>query len=142
MPGRAPTGRQVLAARGFVVWQMDNRGSSGRGHAFETPLYRRLGKTELADQLEGVRYLLRQGFVDPARVGIYGWSYGGFHDAVRAAECAGRVSRRHRGSAGNELAQLRHHLYRALFGAAVGKRRRIPRQFAGGIRRPSSKRSS
>jgi dipeptidyl-peptidase 4 len=69
---------QVLAARGFVIWQLDNRGSSGRGHAFETPLYRRFGKTELADQLEGVRYLLEQGFVDPARVGIYGWSYGGF----------------------------------------------------------------
>jgi dipeptidyl-peptidase-4 len=69
---------QLLAARGFVVWEMDNRGSSGRGHAFETPLYRRFGKTELADQLEGVRYLLAQGFVDPARLGIYGWSYGGF----------------------------------------------------------------
>jgi dipeptidyl-peptidase 4 len=69
---------QVLAARGFVVWQLDNRGSAGRGHTFETPLFRRFGKTELADQLEGVRYLLAQGFVDPARVGIYGWSYGGF----------------------------------------------------------------
>jgi dipeptidyl-peptidase-4 len=69
---------QALAARGFVIWELDNRGSTGRGHAFETPLYRRFGKTELADQLEGVRYLLAQGFVDPARVGIYGWSYGGF----------------------------------------------------------------
>jgi dipeptidyl-peptidase-4 len=69
---------QPLAARGYVVWVLDNRGSSGRGHAFETPLYRRFGKTELADQLEGVRYLIAQGFVDPARVGIYGWSYGGF----------------------------------------------------------------
>jgi dipeptidyl-peptidase-4 len=69
---------QPLAARGYVIWVLDNRGSSGRGHAFETPLYRRFGKTELADQLEGVRYLTAQGFVDPARVGIYGWSYGGF----------------------------------------------------------------
>ena len=69
---------QYLASRGFVIWQLDNRGSAGRGHAFEAPLYRRFGKTELADQLEGVRYLLAQGFVDPARVGIYGWSYGGF----------------------------------------------------------------
>ena len=69
---------QVLAARGFVVWGLDNRGSAGRGHAFEAPLYRRFGKTELADQLEGVHFLLAQGFVDPARVGIYGWSYGGF----------------------------------------------------------------
>jgi dipeptidyl-peptidase-4 len=57
---------------------MDNRGSAGLGHAFETPLYRRFGKTELADQLEGVHHLLEQGFVDPSRLGIYGWSYGGF----------------------------------------------------------------
>ena len=69
---------QVLAARGFVIWQLDNRGSSGRGHAFETPLYHRMGKMELADQLEGVQYLIAQGFVDPKRVGIYGWSYGGY----------------------------------------------------------------
>jgi dipeptidyl-peptidase-4 len=69
---------QVLAARGFVVWEVDNRGTSGRGHAFETPLYRRFGKIELADQLEGLHYLESLGFVDPGRVGIYGWSYGGF----------------------------------------------------------------
>jgi dipeptidyl-peptidase 4 len=69
---------QVLASRGFVVWQLDNRGSTGRGHAFESPLYRRIGKTELADQLDGVRDLIGRGFVDPARIGIFGWSYGGF----------------------------------------------------------------
>jgi dipeptidyl-peptidase-4 len=69
---------QVLAHRGFVIWQLDNRGSAGRGHAFETPLYHRTGKTELEDQLEGIRYLEAQGFVDPARIGIYGWSYGGY----------------------------------------------------------------
>jgi dipeptidyl-peptidase-4 len=69
---------QVLAHRGFVVWQMDNRGSGGRGHAWETPLYRRLGARELADQEEGIRYLISLGFVDPARIGIHGWSYGGF----------------------------------------------------------------
>ena len=69
---------QALAQRGFVIWQMDNRGSTGRGHAFESPIYHRMGKTELADQLEGIRYLVGQGFVDPARIGIYGWSYGGY----------------------------------------------------------------
>jgi dipeptidyl-peptidase 4 len=69
---------QVLAARGFVIWQVDNRGSKGRGHAFEAPIYHRTGKTELEDQLEGVRYLIAQGFVDPSRIGIYGWSYGGY----------------------------------------------------------------
>ncbi len=69
---------QVLAQQGYVIWQLDNRGSKGRGHAFETPIYHRTGKTELADQLEGVHYLIEQGFVDPARIGIYGWSYGGY----------------------------------------------------------------
>jgi dipeptidyl-peptidase-4 len=69
---------QALAQRGFVIWQMDNRGSKGRGHAFEAPIYHRMGKVELADQLEGIHYLLGQGFVDPAHIGIYGWSYGGY----------------------------------------------------------------
>ncbi len=69
---------QVLAAKGFLVWQLDNRGSTGRGHAFETPIYRRFGKTELADQLEGIRYLEKLGYIDPERIGITGWSYGGY----------------------------------------------------------------
>ena len=69
---------QVLAHKGFVVWQVDNRGSFGRGHAFETPVFRKLGSTELVDQVAGVDYLISQGFVDKTRVGIRGWSYGGF----------------------------------------------------------------
>jgi dipeptidyl-peptidase 4 len=69
---------QALAHRGFVVWQLDNRGSAGRGHAWEAALYRRLGERELADQKTGVSHLVSMGFVDPARVGIHGWSYGGF----------------------------------------------------------------
>ncbi len=69
---------QVLASNGFVVWQVDNRGSSSRGHAFETPVFRTLGATELADQVAGVEHLVSLGFVDPSRVGIRGWSYGGF----------------------------------------------------------------
>ncbi len=69
---------QALAHRGFVVWQLDNRGSAGRGHAWETHLYRRLGKQELEDQATGVRYLVSLGFVDEKRIGIHGWSYGGF----------------------------------------------------------------
>lgn len=69
---------QVLAQRGFVIWQVDNRGGSGRGHAFESQVYHKLGKLELSDQREGVEHLLSMGFVDPARIGVYGWSYGGF----------------------------------------------------------------
>jgi len=69
---------QVLAHRGFVIWQVDNRGAMGRGHAFESALYHNMGATELADQKAGVEHLVSMGFVDPARIGIYGWSYGGF----------------------------------------------------------------
>ena len=69
---------QALAYKGFVIWQLDNRGAAGRGHAFETPLYHRFGKVELEDQEQGLKYLIAQGYVDPARIGIYGWSYGGY----------------------------------------------------------------
>lgn len=73
-----PNLAQALAYRGFVVWQMDNRGTWGRGHGWEVGVYRRLGKVELEDQLAGLNYLITKGFVDPNRVGIHGWSYGGF----------------------------------------------------------------
>jgi len=69
---------QVLAHRGFVVWQLDNRGSTGRGHKFESVLYHNMGAAELRDQKEGIDYLLSLGFVDRERIGMYGWSYGGF----------------------------------------------------------------
>jgi dipeptidyl-peptidase-4 len=69
---------QVYAHRGFVIWEAENRGGQGRGHAFETPVYHNLGATELEDQLAGVEYLISLGFVDAQRVGVRGWSYGGF----------------------------------------------------------------
>jgi dipeptidyl-peptidase-4 len=69
---------QVWAHKGYVVWQCENRGIMGRGHNFETAIYHKLGITELADQVAGVKYLLSLGFADPARVGITGSSYGGF----------------------------------------------------------------
>ena len=67
-----------LASKGFLVWTMDNRGSWGRGHAFETPILRSLGAQELKDQLEGVAELRKRPFVDGSRLGIWGWSYGGY----------------------------------------------------------------
>ncbi len=69
---------QMMAQKGYAVFQLDNRGSSGRGHAFETPIYRELGTQEVADQKAGVEQLIRMGIVDPQRVGITGWSYGGY----------------------------------------------------------------
>jgi dipeptidyl-peptidase-4 len=69
--------RDLLAARGFVVFTVDGRGSAGRGRAFETPIHLRLGEVERQDQLAGLAYLKSQPYVDPARVGVFGWSYGG-----------------------------------------------------------------
>jgi dipeptidyl-peptidase 4 len=68
----------LLASRGFLVWSLDNRGSAGRGLAFESPLFRDMGRIELEDHLVGVDYLKSLPGVDPARIGIFGWSYGGY----------------------------------------------------------------
>ena len=73
---------QHLADRGFVIFQLDNHGSAGRGPAFEAPIYKRLGEVELADQLRGLDYLKTLPFVDTDRAGIYGHSYGGFMAAL------------------------------------------------------------
>jgi dipeptidyl-peptidase 4 len=70
--------RQVLAQHGFVVFVLDNRGSGFRGEAFESALAMQFGKAEIADQLRGIEFLKTQPFVDPQRIGIMGWSYGGF----------------------------------------------------------------
>ena len=70
--------REILAQHGFVVFTLDNRGSGFRGNAFETALAQRFGKVEIADQLRGVEFLKTLEFVDPQRIGIMGWSYGGF----------------------------------------------------------------
>ena len=69
---------QVLAHHGFVVWQLDNRGSLGRGHQWESVIFRDMGEHELQDQKAGFRYLASLGFVDPSRMGLFGWSYGGY----------------------------------------------------------------
>ena len=80
---------QLCAERGFLVWSVDGRGSWGRGHAFETPLLKRLGETELKDQLEGVAELKKLPFVDGGRIGIWGWSYGGFLTLYAATHAGG-----------------------------------------------------
>jgi dipeptidyl-peptidase 4 len=69
---------QMFSEHGFLVWQVDNRGSWGRGHAFETVIFKDMGKHELADQLTGVNYLKSLPYVDASRIGIWGWSYGGY----------------------------------------------------------------
>ena len=69
---------QYLAQQGFVVLKVDNRGSAYRGLAFEGAIAHAMGHIELDDQIEGVRFLSNRSYVDEKRVGIYGWSYGGY----------------------------------------------------------------
>ncbi|MXZ87588.1 MAG: S9 family peptidase, partial [Dehalococcoidia bacterium] len=69
---------QYLAQAGFAVLAVDNRGSANRGLAFEAHLHRRMGTVEVDDQVAAVEQLVAEGLADPERVGIYGWSYGGY----------------------------------------------------------------
>lgn len=73
---------QHLADRGFVVMQVDNRGSGGRGPAFEAPLAGKMGVIELEDQIAALDEIAKRPYVDAQRVGIYGHSYGGFMSAL------------------------------------------------------------
>lgn len=70
--------RQYLAQHGYVVFTLDNRGSGFRGVQFETALYERMGSVEVEDQVAGVHFLKTLPYVDPARIGVFGWSYGGY----------------------------------------------------------------
>jgi dipeptidyl-peptidase 4 len=70
--------RQYLAQSGYIVFTLDNRGSGWRGARFETALYHHLGSVEVQDQVAGVNYLKSLPYVDPARIGVFGWSYGGY----------------------------------------------------------------
>lgn len=67
-----------MAQLGFVVFTLDNRGSANRGFEFESVIHRNLGTIEVADQMKGVEYLKSLPFVDSERIGVDGWSYGGF----------------------------------------------------------------
>jgi dipeptidyl-peptidase-4 len=69
---------QLFASSGYIVWSLDNHGSIGRGHKFESVIFRDMGHHELEDQKTGIEYLKKLSYVDPARIGITGWSYGGY----------------------------------------------------------------
>ena len=75
--GRNFLWHEFMAQKGFIIFALDNRGSAGRGHVFEEPIHFRLGAQELSDQRDGAAYLKSLPYVDPDRIGIWGWSYGG-----------------------------------------------------------------
>jgi dipeptidyl-peptidase-4 len=79
--GREYLFHQLLAQHGVLVWVLDNRSASGKGVESQWPVYGRLGEIELQDLEDGVTWLKKQPYVDPARMVLSGWSYGGFMTA-------------------------------------------------------------
>ncbi len=67
-----------MAQKGYIMFTVDNRGSANRGFDFESVIHRNLGVNEMADQMRGIQYLFKLPYVDTARVGVHGWSFGGF----------------------------------------------------------------
>ncbi len=91
---------EYLAQKGYIVFTLDNRGTSCRGAEFEKCIHRQLGKLEMEDQMCGVEYLKSLPFVDANRIGLDGWSFGGFMtlslitehpETFKAASCGGPV---------------------------------------------------
>ncbi len=73
---------QVLAAKGYIVVSVDNRGTGARGRDFRTQTYQQLGKYETEDQIAAAKWLATQSYVDGNRIGIWGWSYGGYMSSL------------------------------------------------------------
>jgi dipeptidyl-peptidase-4 len=84
--------KQYMAQQGFVVFTLDNRGSSRRERVFTDVIYGQLGKHEVEDQVTGIDWLAKQSFVDSKRVGVFGWSYGGFMSLRLLAAASDKIA--------------------------------------------------
>lgn len=69
---------QYLAQRGYIIYCFDNRGTPGRGLDFANCIYKDMGKLEVQDQLSAVKYLKSKKYIDDSRIGVWGWSFGGY----------------------------------------------------------------
>jgi dipeptidyl-peptidase-4 len=86
MSGQGAIMEQYLTQQGFIAVCVDNRGTGGRGAAFEKCTYLRLGELEARDQVETALWLGSQAFVDKSRIAIWGWSYGGWNTLMSMSE--------------------------------------------------------
>ncbi|NBB92395.1 MAG: alpha/beta fold hydrolase [Gammaproteobacteria bacterium] len=83
---------QYMAQKGYVVFSLDNRGVERQGKAFQDAAYLKLGQVEMPDQMAGVDWLRSQAFVDPERIGIFGWSYGGYMSLMALGQYPGEFA--------------------------------------------------
>ena len=86
MVGQGAALEQYLAQQGYIVVCVDNRGTGGRGAAFEKCTYLRVGELEARDQVETALWLGKQNYVDKSRIGIWGWSFGGWNTLMSMSE--------------------------------------------------------
>lgn len=84
--GQRPMWLQYMANQGYIIISVDNRGTGARGRDFKNQTYKQLGVLETEDQLEVARLLAQYGFVDKDRIGIWGWSYGGYMSSLALAK--------------------------------------------------------
>lgn len=83
---------EYMAQHGYVVFTLDNRGMARRSRAFSDAIDKQLGKVEVEDQVAGIRWLKSQSFVDPARIGVFGWSYGGYLTTMMLAKASSEIA--------------------------------------------------
>jgi len=83
---------QYMAQQGYVVFRLDNRGSFRRERRFTDATYLSLGKREVEDQVTGIDWLAQQSFVDPKKIGVFGWSYGGFMSLRLLAAASDKIA--------------------------------------------------
>lgn len=76
--GNVQMWQHYMAQQGYIMFTLDNRGTSYRGADFEQVIHQELGKYEMQDQMKGYKYLTSKDYVDKERIGVFGWSYGGF----------------------------------------------------------------
>ena len=85
--GQRPMWHKYLTEKGYIVISVDNRGTGARGRDFEKQLYKKLGQYEVTDQIDAAKYLIEKyDFIDASRVGIWGWSYGGYMSSLALAQ--------------------------------------------------------
>ena len=94
---------QMLCAKGYIIVSVDNRGTGGRGKKFRDCTYKQLGKLETEDQIEAAKYLGTLPYIDKTRIGIWGWSYGGYMSSLCIMKGAEYATPSHPSPKGKEL---------------------------------------
>ena len=83
---------QYMAQQGYVVFTLDNRGMARRGRAFSDAIHGQLGAIEVEDQLAGIAWLKQQPWIDGSRIGVFGWSYGGYLTTMLLAKASSEIA--------------------------------------------------